>query len=593
MKLTKETVVIDNGTSELRAGYEGNLLLKLSNRYYKSKDKISFSPFQASSEKNMFDNDIITNFENFEVILDYVFRKIELTEPENLILTEKFNNPDFSRKNILENVFELYNFKKLQLGNDAIYSLNHNKVTSPCLLISLSNSMTSFINVNERISNVLNLNFGAKQCKKYIQEMLSTKFSIKKVTEDIRNELLSNLRTCIDYDTECVEIVQSLKENNFTDDYKPTFLISIAEYNEIEKNNSKKGSFKGNLPSKKIKKAVVETQESSGFETEESQDDDDLEKEYNDNIQDEEDSESDEDDEFYDESEEAELEENFEEISEEKDSQEIQNLTTQESIMNNDGKLSKKETIAYFSSLYRFKQRILKDINRLSQNIIKMQEIYEIKTDLPAFIKKTKFQIDSIKETLKQRDNILRELKNKRSYYSLLKNKDLENIKDEKEMEQYDKIIWAENHDNFIGIRKELDDLCVKVRKYEPDYECFEKTSYEMVSNLIMERRKIPEVLFEPSILNVNGIGITEVLAQTMSNLVFLTGGFSQIKGLKERIKDEGCSYSKDGNFDVILASDPIYDSFNGATFLDILPTFNSQEYYECGSDYLVKNIEF
>lgn len=607
MKTPNETAVIDNGTSELRAGYENNLLLKIPNKYYKLKEKISFVPLIGSSEKTMFDNEVITNFENFEVILDHVFKQIDLKDPVNLIITEKFFTPDFSRIKVLESVFELYNFNKFQFGNDEVYSFYKNRILTPCLILSLSNSMTSFIHINDKINSVTNLNFGGKQCKKYIQEMISARYSFKKITEEMVNEVLTNLKTCEDYDKETVELFYRMKEENY-EDFVPSFLQSNYEVKKEVKNN-----FKRELKPKRqqVKKDDSDLGESDDItELEESDEE----------IIDESEEESTVDDEFYEEEnvlekEESILEEkeeiNEEELSNEDMTKEISEETKKESTdeskkesseeikkessddSKKEEKLSKKETIAYFSSLYRHKQRILKDLHRLSQNINKLEEKYEIKTNLPNYLEKQKHKVKEIKEIFRQRDNILRELKNKRSYLSLLKNKDLENIHEEKEMEMYEKICWAENIDNFTDLKKELEELVVNIQRFEPDFQCYEKRCYEILSGLAIERRKIPEILFSPSIININGIGVSEILGMFSANKIFITGGFSQIEGFEERVSEEAMSYALNGEVTVVKAEDPIYDSFNGATFLDVLPNFTKDDYFECGPEFLIKNIEF
>ena len=90
MQMDGETVVIDNGSFECKAGYQGNMVLRFPNQFYRLKDHISFDYINGYAEKFMFDNDVITNFENMEIIFDRVFSKIKLQEPNGLILTEPF-----------------------------------------------------------------------------------------------------------------------------------------------------------------------------------------------------------------------------------------------------------------------------------------------------------------------------------------------------------------------------------------------------------------------------------------------------------------------------------------------------------------------
>ena len=73
-------------------------------------------------------------------------------------------------------MFELYHFKRFQLGIDAIYSMHQNKVREPVVVISLSHSSADVIFAEKKIRQVFRLSFGAKQCKKYIAMTLCNKY---------------------------------------------------------------------------------------------------------------------------------------------------------------------------------------------------------------------------------------------------------------------------------------------------------------------------------------------------------------------------------------------------------------------------------
>lgn len=79
--------------------------------------------------KSPFDNDIVTNFEYFEQVMDYVFYKLGLTTSSlslkdiPLVFTEPILNPLFSRQSTLEILFECYGIPSINLSVDSLLSM--------------------------------------------------------------------------------------------------------------------------------------------------------------------------------------------------------------------------------------------------------------------------------------------------------------------------------------------------------------------------------------------------------------------------------------------------------------------------------------
>jgi actin-related protein 5 len=124
--------------------------------------------------------------------------------------------------------------------------------------------------------------------------------------------------------------------------------------------------------------------------------------------------------------------------------------------------------------------------------------------------------------------------------------------------------------------------------------------------HLNVERIRVPEVVFKPSIAGIDQAGLLEIAAgivnQRFSNPedqakllrdVFLTGGNTLFKGFDERIRNEFGSYLPvDAHLNVRRASDPVLDAWKGAAQWASgsgLKNYSvsREEYLEKGSEYI------
>lgn len=588
------TVVIDNGSFECKAGYQGDMALRFPNKFYKLKDHISFDYINGYAEKFMFDNDVITNFENMEIIFDRVFSKIKLMEPSGLVLTERPFTPNFSRKRVLETVFELYRFRKLQLGIDAVYSMHQNKVHEPAAVISLSHSSTDVIFVDKKIRQVFRLGFGGKQCKKYIAMMLCNRYPRLRVSDEIMDEMLKNLKACEEYDRECLNILECTQKKEFVDDYMPSFLQGScpeenADSREI-RSVSRGGNMLGNdvhdsrgAKDKKCEDKSAEDVESRRIreyartplycgETYTHGNSAKIDKNTSVNTD-------------------SRLRQDGGEYDEDPG---MEDAAEKDDAANTDARDDeRKDRIAYFSLIYRLKQRVAKELGRLSGCISSSMDRYEIKTDFHGYLERKKNKLHLLKRDLKQRENILREVKNKKSVFAKVKGKSTEALLSKGEEEIFSRVLWAEDEENHSRILKDIKECTETIRQHVPDFEPFEIPTSRFLQGVSIERRKIPEILFEPSIINLNGVGLSEILEILRARNIFITGGFSQVAGLDTRIRFEAQSLVSGGILNVQRAKDPVYDAFFGAHFAPLFPVFTLKDYEELGAEYLVERMEF
>lgn len=576
--------MIDNGSSECRAGYRGNMVLRFPNKFYKLKDHISFECVNGYAEKPMFDNDVITNFENMEIIFDRVFSKIKLQEPNGLILTERPFTPNFSRKRTLETVFELYRFKKLQLGIDAVYSMHQNRVCGPAVVISLSHLSTDVIFIEEEIKQVFRLGFGAKQCKKYIAMTLCNKYPRLKATDEVVDEMLLNLRACEDYDRECLDILEHSRKGDFVDDYVPSFLQdNCTEEGADARGDQHAGAV---LSGDGGRHRDVRADDRSAVRLEGAGTAEDRGG--------------------------RERADTHEEVGRDSRSQgraaagpqhgdgecgeasEANDVPGRHDAGAAEGRDDeRRDRIAYFSLVYRLKQRIAKELGRLSRRISAGMDCHEIKTDFHGYLERMKSKLHMLKRDLKQRENILREVKNKKSVFARIKRKSAEAVLSRDEEDVLSRIQWAEDEETHTRILQDIRACTSIIRQHEPDFEPFEVPTSKVLQGLAIERRKIPEIIFEPSIINLNGVGLSEILEIQRAGNIFITGGFSQVAGLDARIRFEAQSLVGGGALSVQRARDPVHDAFFGAHFSPYFPVFTLGDYEEFGAEYLVERMEF
>lgn len=132
--------------------------------------------------------------------------------------------------------------------------------------------------------------------------------------------------------------------------------------------------------------------------------------------------------------------------------------------------------------------------------------------------------------------------------------------------------------------------------------------------HLNVERIKIPEIVFQPSIAGIDECGLSELCEQTVMRRlpsesgfsgddvnntlkdIFLTGGQALFDNFDERLRREFQSFLPVGtDFHVRRAADPLLDGWRGmakwATTKEAQDSFiTKNQYYESGLDYLKEN---
>lgn len=124
--------------------------------------------------------------------------------------------------------------------------------------------------------------------------------------------------------------------------------------------------------------------------------------------------------------------------------------------------------------------------------------------------------------------------------------------------------------------------------------------------HLNVERIRVPEVVFQPSIAGVDQAGIIEIAADILNQRfsaeedrarllrdVFLTGGHTLFQGFDDRVRNElRCILPIDAQLSVRRAADPVLDAWKGAAQWASGPelataSITRQDFLEKGSEYL------
>lgn len=154
-----------------------------------------------------------------------------------------------------------------------------------------------------------------------------------------------------------------------------------------------------------------------------------------------------------------------------------------------------------------------------------------------------------------------------------------------------------------------LEELESYLREYDPSFrssnqeEVFDVADYYCV-HIALEQIRIPELLFQPSMLGIDQGGLAELIEFVLKKFssddqnqlvqnIFLTGGCASFLNLSERLENEIRAIRPfQSTFNIYTATDPILDAWHGARKWSLLPNLTQRsitlsDYEEKGGDYL------
>ncbi|PSK58712.1 Actin-like protein arp5 [Elsinoe australis] len=191
-------IVIDNGSSSIRAGYSFSsspslvfppMMARYTDRKLNRKlnfigSEIYFDGTARGQAKNAYEvgAPVVNNWDVMEGCLDYIFVKLGLNQSENInrkvVMTEPVANLGYTRRVMNEILFELYGAPSVAYGIDSLFSYSHNGGKTG-LVASAGYMSTNLIPVLDgapMFSHATRLDWGRQHCAEYLAKLLRTKY---------------------------------------------------------------------------------------------------------------------------------------------------------------------------------------------------------------------------------------------------------------------------------------------------------------------------------------------------------------------------------------------------------------------------------
>ncbi|KAG9255863.1 actin-related protein, ARP5 class [Emericellopsis atlantica] len=193
------TIVIDNGSSTVRAGwsFESNPRFSIPPIMAKYRDRklgktFSFAGSDCYADtsakghiRNAFElgTGVVANWDVMEHVLDYIFLKLGMNDADGaidvpIVMTEAVANLPYSRKSMTEVLFECYGAPSIAYGIDSLFSYRHNK-GSTGLVVSSSYTSTHVIpvqNSKAMLGQATRLNWGGFHMSEYLLKLIRLKY---------------------------------------------------------------------------------------------------------------------------------------------------------------------------------------------------------------------------------------------------------------------------------------------------------------------------------------------------------------------------------------------------------------------------------
>ncbi|KAL9604385.1 MAG: hypothetical protein Q9219_000573 [cf. Caloplaca sp. 3 TL-2023] len=301
----------------------------------------------------------------------------------------------------------------------------------------------------------------------------------------------------------------------------------------------------------------------------------------------------------------------------------------------------------------RVRAKAEKELERARMAEEEKQDNERRETDLQGWLEERRAARQTLLQRIKEKDRLKADLGNRKSLASQIRMKTLANLASDqpgkKRRRGGDDDNFGANDDDWgvyrtVAIGEHSDDeeeedlgaglkgVEAQLLKYDPSFN--ESNTLEAQSNwtqslvhaflrgprpfdpesqqeahqihLNVERIRVPEVLFQPSIAGLDQAGIVDIAAdiinhgsanaqdrlQVLGN-IFLTGGNTMFTGFEERLKEELRAVLPDETpLSVRKAADPVLDAWRGAAQWAAAPKSRQnfvtrEDYHEKGSEYM------
>lgn len=503
--LEKTCCIIDNGSFEIKAGFQDKLCLITRNRIYKKGNKYDFEVSVGATRLEMYNYDTISNLIIAEQTFCALFKFLEIEKNKKcgkiVILTTM---PDSTTdESIAKILIEKFGCSEVFLGFDFMFCYNRYFVNKDTLVICISASNTYVCVVqNNNIVFLHKLCFGANDLMCYINYTMHFQHKMYKNSYE---KLLDHVSVAYDYSEEAFSLFQKIKSKKYED-------CLFLE----EENQSIADGFN-----------IKETEEKS------------VTKEFILPVID-------------------------------------YNLLKKEDIglQDSDIKEKKKQKLIFHSTFARLKSKIDCVLNKIGKKLADNEEMLEKTQNFEFFLERKKHEFVDLKRRLKERETLRKNANNRKTLEAVIKYKEKNLTVEEFKLQQ--KIMEAENKDMEQELIVELDRRAKELSALDPNYVLFESSTVDILkgenirrSFLSIEKYKWGEIFFNPSILHIDQMGLSDCLELVSKQFevenVLLCGGMAKMKGLYQRVYKELICRSKTGKINIKIADDPQKDPFYGA----------------------------
>ncbi|KAL5012354.1 hypothetical protein ScPMuIL_010905 [Solemya velum] len=653
-------IVIDNGCYQCRAGLASaqspQLIFKnitAKQRARKESDLLvgnDISNIEAVRliTRTQFDRNIVTQYDVQECVLDYIFGHLgcdtEGFVDHPVVMTEPVCNPNYCRQQMSELLFECYHVPRVAYGIDALFSFyanNPNPETANGFVVSCGYQMIHLLPVlNGRLDaqNVRRINLGGAQLDSFMQRLLQLKYpghftamTLSRAEELVHNhshlavDYPEELGKWIDHDyyDENVHKIQlpftNLPGNQLSADQQRerreqqiTRLKDMNRKKKMEKLATEERKLQELMRVQELLEDEDEEAFSRALEDIECNSAEDLQAAVNKltvSVQ-------------WHKAKVLGKDPPVEEVEVKKepvyDLLEIPDdqLTTDQLVAKRRQKLLKnaREGRIRAQVLQRDKrQKEIEEENKLEQRRL---------ADFSGWLAEVRTQRQKLLDARAARKQKKSDMAKRRTFASQqrmriisqlaenTKKKDDNFGQNDADWDVY-KEIHPENADSDSEAEEEkIEELESKLRDHDPEFqkEEFEVEVFDIAEyyrlHLAVERIRVPELLFQPSMIGLEQAGIMETMdyilkkysAEDQNRLVqhvFLTGGNAMFKNFKQRVEHELLEMRPfQSTFGVYTAENPVIDSWYGAQKWSKSPQFavhsvSRAEYEEKGGEYL------
>ncbi|KAL8774562.1 MAG: hypothetical protein Q9209_000935 [Squamulea sp. 1 TL-2023] len=689
---SKDTaIVIDNGASLLRAGWSFDKSPRVAfpatvaryrdRRINRTVSYVGYNAYADATTRGQIRNafepgsSIVGNWDVMEGLLDYTFASLGIAAEEggvgrSIVMTEPVANLGYSRKTMIELLFECYSAPSVAFGIDSLFSYNFNKGRNG-LVVSSSHTATHLIPVLDSkpiLSSVTRLNWGGFHGADYLLKLLKLKYPTfpGKLTE-YQTEVMVREHSYIsqDYDRETSSFLDwtGLEERDHVIQYPFTEQIVVEKSEEelariAERKREGGRRLQEQAAKMRLEKLVRKEQTLEYYKSLQEKLVNQTKKEIK-RLLDE--------GEFKDE---AQLERTIQDLEKSikkarnKDVGGPENIEEVEPVYPlldvpdenlDEAGLKEKRHQRLMKSGYdaRVRAKVEKEIERARVAEAERLDDERRETDIEGWLEERRAARQILLQRIKERDRLKADLGNRKSLASQMRMKTLANLASDqpgkKRRRGGDDDNFGANDDDWGVYRtvatgehsddEEEEDLGAGLKgveaqllKYDPSFN--ENNTLEAQSDwtqslvhaflrgprpfdpesqqeahqihLNVERIRVPEVVFQPSIAGLDQAGIVDIAADIINHGltkaqdrvsalgdIFLTGGNTMFTGFEERLQRELRGVLPvEAPITLRKANDPLLDAWRGAAQWAAGPGsapgfVTRQEYQEKGSEYM------